>query len=160
MCYRTKIGDDVNGSDSGYKLHLIYNLIAVPKDKPYSTESNSPSPIEFEWNVTAIPEEVPGFLPTASIIINSLDVDPWLLEEIETVLYGDEDSDAALMSMTELMTFLDEWARVQIIDNGDGTWTAIAARDGFITVDEEGLFTIVDVEATYLDAETYEISDT
>ncbi len=161
LCYRTRIGNDLEGDVAGYKIHIIYNLTAIPSDKTYASVMQEPALVEFEWNITALPEEVPGFHPTAHIIINSRDVDPWFLEDLEAMIYGDDVTTAVLLPMSELVTFINEWARIRIVDNGDGTWTAISKRDSFISVDvAEKLFTIVDANATYLDAVTFVISDT
>lgn len=161
LSYRTKIGNELNGENYGYKIHIIYNILAFPNDKTYASVTSEPNISEFEWNITAIPEEIPGFLPTAHVIFNSLAVDPWFLEDLEKILYGDDSTPAALPSMSDLIAFIAAWARIRIVDNGDGTWTAISARDGFISIDEiERLFTIVNANATYSDAETYVISNT
>lgn len=162
LCYRTKVGDDVKGQDANYKLHIIYNLIAVPTDKSYSSISDDPSLVEFEWDISAIPEEVPGFAPTAHITLDSRNFDPFLLEDIEHILYGSVKGPAMLLSMQDFVTFINEWYRVKIIDNGDGTWTAVSDRPGFIQFMTAAgdFFQIVNVNAVYLDDDTYEISDT
>lgn len=160
LCYRTKIGNDIESDTLGYKLHIIYNVTAIPKDKPFTSMGASPSIIEFEWQITAIPEEVPGFLPTAHIVLDSTKIDPWLLEEIEDILYGSTSAEAALVPMSDLVEHISGWFRVQIIDNGDRTWTAISIRDGFIFEDLDRLFTIINVNAVYLNDTTYLLSDT
>ncbi len=161
LCYRTQIGNDLEGDVAGYKIHIIYNVTAVPHEKAYASVTADPALVEFEWDITAVPEELPGFRPTAHIILDSRDFDPWLLEELEEMFYGNTSATAVLLPMPDLVTYISEWYRVKIIDNGDGTWTAIADRDGFISVDVvEKLFTIVQINATYLDDVTFVISDT
>lgn len=160
LCYRTKIGNDLEGDEAGYKIHLIYNVIAVPNEKTYATTSVDPSLVEFEWNISAVPEEVPGFRPTAHIVIDSRSVDPWLLEDLEQMLYGSSHADAALIPMPDLVNYINTWYRLKIIDNGDGTWTAISKRDSQIVIGFEDMVTIFEANAVYLDEDTYEISDT
>lgn len=160
LCYRTQIGNDLEGDVSGYKIHVLYNVTAIPNQKTYASVSSEPSLVEFEWNITAVPEEIPGFRPTAHIIIDTRDVDPWLLEEIEAILYGSTLADASLIPMSELVSYIENWYRVRIVDNGDGTWTATAERDGFISFGVDGFFEITAVNAVYLDEDTYQISDT
>lgn len=161
LCYRTQIGNPLNGEADGYKIHILYNVMAIPSDKNYASIAESPSLVEFEWNISAIPQEVPGFRPTAHITIDTRQIDPWLLEELEAMLYGTEASVAALMTMDTLVARLADWYRVKIVDNGDGTWTATAERDGFI-IQALGsdYFEIVNINAIYLDEDTYIISDT
>lgn len=89
LCYRTKIGNDIAGSDHGYKLHLIYGATAAPSEKAYSTINDSPEAITFSWEVTTIPVSVAGGLkPTAQITIDSTLVQPADLAALETLLYG------------------------------------------------------------------------
>lgn len=160
LCYRTQVGNALAGDSIGYKIHILYNVTAVPNDKTYASLSSEPSLVEFEWNITAVPEEVPGFRPTAHIIIDSRDMDPWLFEELEDILYGTSLADASLLPMSDLVTYINEWYRVKIIDNGDGTWTAITQRDGFINFGFNEYFEIVGVNAVYLDEYTFVLSDT
>lgn len=47
-----------------------------------------------------------------------------------------------------------------ITDNGDGTWTATDANDAFISMIDGTTFQIVDANASFIDANTYTISDT
>lgn len=161
LCYRTQIGNDLEGDLSGYKVHILYNLIAIPSEKTYASITSDPSLVEFEWSITAVPQEVPGFRPTAHLVFDSRKLDPWLLEDLEAKLYGSSSAVAALIPMPELVSFISEWYRVKIVDNGDGTWTAISARDGFIDINEiERFFTIVNINAVYLNETTFVISDT
>jgi hypothetical protein len=162
LSYRTQIGNDLDGSMVGYKIHLLYNVTAIPREKTYASISADPSLVEFEWDITAVPEEAPGLQPTAHFIINSLETDPWLLEDIEKILYGDSTAVASLIPMSDLVAYINDWFRIKIVDNGDGTWSAVTLRDGFISfLDvEETLFQIVHANAVYLSEDEYLISDT
>lgn len=161
LCYRTLIGDDLEGESKGYKIHILYNLTVVPSEKTYASLSNEPSLVEFEWEIQAVPEEVSGFRPTAHIILDSRQIDPYLMEELEAMLYGDSFSDAALLPLSDLTVYIRDWYRIKIVDNGDGTWTATSARDEFIRIDIiEQYFEILGANAVYLDEYTFVISDT
>lgn len=94
MCYRTAFGNDVDGTDYGYKLHLVYNALASPSDKGYSTINDSPEAITFSWEVTTTPVTIPGFKPSASLTINSTQIDPDKLKELEDILYGKDPTEA------------------------------------------------------------------
>lgn len=162
LCYRTKVGNDLEGEEAGYKIHILYNVTAIPKDKTYATISAQPSLVEFEWDIVAVPEEVPGFRPTAHLVIDSRDFDPWLMEEIEEMLYGGEAAEASLIPMPDLVAYIKNWYRIKIIDNGDGSWTALSSRPESIQFDaiDEEIFTILGANVVYLDDETFVISDT
>lgn len=88
LSYRTVMGNDTEGSDFGYKLHLIYNALAAPSEKAYASINDSPEAISFSWEVTTTPVEVAGYKPTASITIDSTKVDATKLAALEAILYG------------------------------------------------------------------------
>ena len=88
LCYRTTIGNDTEGNDHGYKLHIIYGALAAPSEKAYATINDSPEAITFSWEVTTTPVKVTGAKPTASITIDSTKADPTKLAALEDVLYG------------------------------------------------------------------------
>lgn len=93
LCYRTTVGNDVDGNDHGYKLHIIYGAIASPSEKAYSTINDSPEAITFSWEVTTTPVSVNGFKPTASIVIDSNKADGTKLQALEAILYGSDTAD-------------------------------------------------------------------
>jgi len=96
MCYRTKIGNDVEGIDYGYKLHLIYGAQAAPSEKAHSTINETPEAITLSWAFTTTPVPVTGLKPTASLVIDSTKVDPLKMVALEKLLYGDLAIPAAL----------------------------------------------------------------
>ena len=96
LCYRTTIGNDTEGNDHGYKLHIIYGALAAPSEKAYATINDSPEAITFSWEVTTTPVKVTGAKPTASITIDSTKADPTKLAALEKKLYGDTETEATL----------------------------------------------------------------
>lgn len=157
LSYRTEINSD-NGAQSGYKIHLIYNLIAIPSDKTYQTMSLDTDPIDFEWDISAIPEQIDRFRPTAHVVIDSRKLDPIMLSDIENLLYGTAETDAMLPDLNGLVTFVQKWGRFIVTDNGDGTWTATTPLEGIITMLDETTFEITADEAVFLDAESYTLT--
>lgn len=92
LSYRTLIGNDLEGTEYGYKLHLIYGATASPSERGYSTVNDSPEAITFSWEVTTTPVEVSGYKPTASLVVDSTMVSPAALAALENILYGTADS--------------------------------------------------------------------
>lgn len=88
LCYRTVLGNDTEGQDHGYKLHLIYNALAAPSEKGYSSINDSPEAISFSWEISTTPIEIDGYRPAASITIDSTKVDKTKLAALEVILYG------------------------------------------------------------------------
>jgi hypothetical protein len=161
LSYQTKIGDDVLGLESGYKIHILYNLTAVPSTRTYQTMSLDTEPLEFEWIITSIPEEIENFRPTAHVIFDSMVLDPNLLRDIEEILYGNEDNDPRLPSLRALSSFIRRWNRLIITDHGDGTWTAETNEEGILVMLDETTFEITSDTAVFIDPppdDAYEIS--
>jgi hypothetical protein len=88
LCYRTKVGNDVEGMDFGYKLHMLYGAQAAPSEKAYATVNDSPSAIAFSWDVSTTPVPVTGYKPTSLLVVDSTVVDPADLAALEALLYG------------------------------------------------------------------------
>lgn len=88
LCYRTVLGNDTDGQDHGYKLHLVYNALAKPSEKNYQTVNDSPEAISFSWEITTTPVAITDHKPAACITIDSTKVDTTKLAALETLLYG------------------------------------------------------------------------
>lgn len=96
LSYRTKIGNDVDGDNHGYKLHLVYGCSASPSEKTFGTINDSPEPITFSWEVTTVPVQVTGHKPSAILTIDSTKVDSDTLADLEDLLYGTVGTDPSL----------------------------------------------------------------
>lgn len=88
LSYRTLIGNDADGQEHGYKIHLIYGGLASPSQKDHSTVNDNPDATSMSWEVSNTPVEVPGYKPTASITIDSTKIDKDKLTKLENILYG------------------------------------------------------------------------
>ena len=88
LCYKTTIGNDTEGNDHGYKLHIIYGAQAKPSERAYASINDSPEAITFSWEITTTPVNVTGAKPTASLVIDSTKADPSKLAALEDILYG------------------------------------------------------------------------
>lgn len=106
LCYRTTVGNDTDGTDHGYKLHLIYGATASPSEKAYETINDSPEAITFSWEITTTPVSVTGFKPTASITIDSTKADPTCLAALEEKLYGGTSTEPTLPLPDEVKTIM------------------------------------------------------
>lgn len=106
LCYRTLIGNDVDGLEHGYKLHLVYGATASPSEKSRETVNDSPDASSMSWDFTTVPVNVTGHKPTSHIIIDSTKADSTKLETLEAILYGDDNTDARLPLPDEVKTTL------------------------------------------------------
>lgn len=96
LSYRTRVGNDLDGVDYGYKIHLIYGALAAPSEKAYSTINDSPEAITFSWEVATTPVPVTSYKPTSVIVIDSTVVESADLTALEEILYGHESVEARL----------------------------------------------------------------
>ncbi len=88
LSYRTTLGNDVDGNDYGYKLHLIYGAIASHTERNYGTINDSPEAITLSWEISTVPVDVTGYKPTAHLVIDSTKVSSTGLAALEAALYG------------------------------------------------------------------------
>lgn len=101
LSYRTKLGNDLQGNDYGYKLHLVYGALASPSEKAYSTINDSPEAINFSWDFTTTPTDVGTinsvtYKPTSYMCIDSSKVSSARLSDLENFLYGTVGTDPSL----------------------------------------------------------------
>lgn len=106
MVYRTVIGNDVDGNEHGYKLHLIYGATAAPSEKAYNTINEDPEAITFSWELSTTPVNVTGHKPTAFLTIDSTKADPTKLAELEKILFGDTETEPRLPLPDEIAQLL------------------------------------------------------
>ena len=108
LCYRTTLGNDTDGNNYGYKLHMVYGCLAAPSEKAFSTINDSPEALTFSWEVSTTPVNVAGHKPTAHLEIDSTKADPVKLAALEKILYGDTDTEARLPLPDEIVTLMAE----------------------------------------------------
>ena len=107
LSYRTKVGNDSKGMDAGYKIHLIYNAMAAPSEKAYSTVNDSPEATTFSWELSTTPINAGDVLKsTAQLTINSLKVPAAKLKALEDILNGTTTLEARLPLPTEVIGLL------------------------------------------------------
>jgi hypothetical protein len=97
LSYRTKYGNDSEGEDYGFKLHLVYGCSASPSERAFESINDSPDAITFSFEVTTTPIDVSGvgadgkpFKPVSCITIDSTKIDNTKLAELEKILYGSD----------------------------------------------------------------------
>lgn len=166
LCYRTMLRNSLTDDEnSGYKLHFLYDATAYPADLTFNTVGANVAPAVFQWDVSTIPRRIARHRPSGYFEINSNLVDPLMLKLLEEALYGTEESAPYLPSVEQIAQFFDDFFRIRIIDNGDGTWTALIVHEEdnhLIQEDPEepGKFTIDLANVVAVDGDMYTITDT
>lgn len=144
--YRVRVGE-------GYNTHLVYNAIARMKDRVYAQSDTEP----FGFDISTRPSPIYGAKPSAHLIVDSNKAYPSAVAEFENILYGSDDYEAHLPSPEELLNIFEVNSILRIIDNGDGTWTAIGPDDVIQMLDPM-TFQINWPSAVMIDAVSYKIS--
>lgn len=106
FCYRTLIGNDEQGTDYGYKLHIVYGAETNPSQRQYQTVNESPEAMTFSWDFTTTPIPMENYKPIACITIDSTKANETKLTTLEGKLYGTDNSDAYLPLPDEVISTL------------------------------------------------------
>jgi len=161
LSYRTRIGNDIKGTDLGYKLHVIYNAQANPSQKSYASMGDSTEASTFSWDISTRPMKFQnaafGVKYGAHLVLDSRFVYPWAMAAIEAVLYGDAFTAPALPAPQDLLDLFVDNALLQVTDNHDGTWTA-TGPDEAITMLDATTFQINWPSMVMIDEDSYNAS--
>lgn len=117
--YRTGIGNDLEGLDHGYKLHLVFNALATPSSVTHDTLNDDSEAANLSWEITTRPLVIEGYPITAHFVIDSTRVDKLLLWGLESILYGSSEADPRMPTPAEIV----EISQFKLIDHNDGTFT-------------------------------------
>lgn len=99
LSYRTKVGNDTDGEDHGYRIHLVYGCSASPSEQSYQTINDSPEAMTLSYTISTTPVQISGvgpdgkpYKPVASIVLDSTIVERNKMLAIEEILYGKEET--------------------------------------------------------------------
>lgn len=146
LSYRISAGES-------FQIHLVYNVVLVPDSRTYEQRETD----IFRWNFTTLPLAVTGASMTAHLIIDGSVAYPWVVEEIEDILYGTDDAAPRLPLPQELIDIAETGSILLVVDHGDGTFTVIGP-DEAITILSATTFEITWPSVVILDPDTYQIS--
>lgn len=139
LTYRTRIGNDVEALNYGYKIHLIYNAYATPAEHAYKTTDASADIDTLSWDIQANPTTYSGYPVSAHFVLDSTTVHSSALAAVEEALYGTPDAAPYFPTLDQLLALMAANFNLDINDNGDGTY--VAAGDAVID-NEDGSFGI------------------
>ena len=106
MSYRTKVGNDTDGQNADYKIHLVYGLLASPSEKGYESINDSPEPIAFSWEAKSTPVPLAGFNPVSSITLLASEFQVSDLKKITDKIYGTAAEEPKLLLPDEVFAAL------------------------------------------------------
>lgn len=160
LCYRTRIGNDTEGVDHGYKIHLVYNALATPSDKNYQSLNDSEDIATLSWKISTKAMAIPNAKPSSHLVIDSRYVYPWALQQFEAYIYGSDDIDGSFPALEDVLSMFNLNSILIITDHGDGTWTA-DTRPGYdyiIQMLDSKTFQITWPSAVYQTEDLYSLS--
>lgn len=108
--YRTLVGNDTNGQDHGYKIHIVYNALVKPNQRDFSSinDSFSPAPLTWDFVTTPVVEGLSfGISPLAHVVIDSTKTSVSTMRYIEARLYGSSINDARIIPLEELLAIFE-----------------------------------------------------
>lgn len=113
--WQTRYGNDEDGDNYSYKIHIIYGATAAPSERGYTTINDSPEAMTLSWTVDTVPVNVAGHKPTASLEIDAWMLSPAELKAVEDALYGTDETDPYLPLPDQLFALI----------NAAATYTAV-----------------------------------
>ena len=161
LSYRTLVGNDLNGSDHAYKLHLVYNALASPTNTDYNSFGDTVDPTSFNWNISTVPIAIPNARPTAHIVIDTTRAYKGIVSSIEDILYGVDGVEPRFPGIEEIIQIFADESPFIIIDHGDGMFTAIGVEDSplaHVTLIEPTVFELSSPSVVMIDEVTYSAS--
>lgn len=124
------------------QIHIVYNVLTLPTKADYDTYGEKPTPVTFEWPFTTLPVKIPGGKPTAHLVITVDDAQPGAIAALEDVIYGNDEDEPSLPDPMDLIDLFEANALMQVIDNGDNTFTVIGP-DTMVSMVDANTFQIV-----------------
>lgn len=112
--WQTLIGNDIDGQDHAYKIHVAYGAQAAPSEKAYATVNESPEAVTLSWTFTTTPVPITpeiivegrALKPTAYLAFDSRDFTTAKMQELKDILYGTSSTEPRLPSPRELITIM------------------------------------------------------
>lgn len=104
--FQTIVGNDTDGNDKGYKIHLIYGAMASPAERAYESVNDSPDAITFSWEISTTPVAVTNHKPTACLIIDSTKTPANKLKALEKILYGTQNAEPRMPLPDEIISLV------------------------------------------------------
>lgn len=154
--YRTLIGNDLDGIDHGYLIHLVYNARVLANSRAHRSMAQNVDLTTFSWPITTTPIPMAGRYGS-HLIIDTRIANDQQVAELEDIIYGSAATNPTLPTAEFIIDLFEDASILKITDNGDGTWTA-EGPDEAIDMLTADLFEISWPSAVYIDAVTYRIS--
>lgn len=161
--YRSLIGSGTTGDMFGYQIHLVYNAVAQLGTRSRKTINQSPTPMDFTFDLVCTPVALPGFRPSAHYIIDTRHIDDATIAQLEGILYGTAEENPRLPTPTELYDLLNFGSAITFTTFVHPTlglcWTATGSYSN-VHMTSDTTWEILNVNGTDHGDGTYTLEDT
>ena len=114
LCYRTLIGNDEDGTDKGYQIHIVYNCLAAPTERAHNTVNDTPETMTMSWSISTTPEEFTvgsgdnavTYKASAHVVLDSTVIPEAKMTAILNKLWGTENADAQIQTPDQIATII------------------------------------------------------
>lgn len=131
--YRTLIGNDIDSVAHGYKIHLVYNALAMPSQNTYGSMSSDIEALTFAWEFsTRVDTRMPynpasnnggvdkydksSLIPFSHVTIDSTKTSLELMLRIESRLYGTKTTAPRILTLSDLFWLFENPGASLLID--------------------------------------------
>lgn len=140
----------------GHQIHLVYNALVDDGDHAWVTESTSPNPSTFQWDIYGSSVPVPGASPASRLTITTPH-DEGVLSALEDILYGSDTTEPRLPYPAELVDFYEAHMTLRITYNEDGSYTA-SGPDDYVQSLPDGRFQIMSPSLHFLNQDVFVVN--
>lgn len=163
LSYRTMVGKGGSADPFGYQIHLVYKSMASIGSRSRKTVGKDTEALEMEFSLVCTPVRIPGYRPTAHIIIDTRFMSKSRVAELEGILYGSGDIPGRMPTPTELFDLLNYGTAITFTKWTHPTlgecWTAEGAAAN-VYMETNTTFRIKNVNGTDHGDGTYTLEDT
>lgn len=118
LCYRTHVGNEVDGIEHAYKIHLVYNAAVSAPGLGARSFAGSVEPVEFSWAIKAVPENIDEHRNTAHLVVDTRKTTPALVKVLEDIIYGTDGMPPRLPPAQEVYDILSYGDEIVVRDLG------------------------------------------
>lgn len=156
--YRSRLGNDIVGTNYGYRIHIIYNALATPSQRKYTSLSDTPDLQPLAWDITTKPVVVPGYMFSSHLIIDSTKVPSFAMDTLESILYGDDSHTARMPDPTEIASIFEDSVEFVVTDTGDGETFSISGSEFSVLEGPTDTFTLTSAGVSLISSDIAEVS--
>lgn len=157
LSYRSRIGNDLSGTNYGYKIHIVYNALATPAPRRYATESSDTNPSVISWGITTKAVAIPDVMRSAHLVIDTTLAPSYVVSLLEDILYGNSLNAPRLPDPGEIAALFDDDTEFTVTDLGEGEFE-IEGSDMAVQMLSAGIYQITHDNVIALDAGRAQIS--